>query len=108
VPEFDDDGAVVSVLGVGRDVTTVVRQREELERASRTDSLTGAANRRVLYDVLPEAVVAAERTGRRVALILADLDGFKHLNDLYGTRSVTECCVQLRLRSPTARAQNGR
>lgn len=84
VPEFDESRALVSVLGVGRDVTTVVRQRETLERVSRTDPLTGVANRRVLYEILPDAIAAASRSGRRIALILMDVDGFKHLNDLYG------------------------
>jgi diguanylate cyclase (GGDEF)-like protein/PAS domain S-box-containing protein len=87
VPERDDTGAVVSVLGVGRDVTGVVRHREELERLARTDVLTGIHNRQVLYDQVPGLLEAARVTGRYVGLMLLDLDGFKHVNDRLGHRA---------------------
>jgi diguanylate cyclase (GGDEF)-like protein len=86
VPEFDEDGAVISVLGIGRDISEVVRHSEALERAARTDSLTGVASRQVLYERLPDALLAASREQHRVALLLIDLDGFKHVNDQHGHR----------------------
>jgi diguanylate cyclase (GGDEF)-like protein/PAS domain S-box-containing protein len=86
VPEFGTDGDIVSVLGIGRDISEVVRQREALERAARTDPLTGVASRNVLYDLLPAMLTHRAAVDGRLAVLLVDLDGFKHINDQYGHR----------------------
>jgi diguanylate cyclase (GGDEF)-like protein len=51
-----------------------------LERAARTDTLTGAANRLALYDQFRALDASA---GSRSVLFI-DLDGFKSVNDSYG------------------------
>jgi len=84
VPEHGEGGALVSVLGVGRDITESVHHRDELERMARTDLLTGLPNSKALYDRAPGMLEAAGRTGRRVAVLLLDLDGFKAINDTLG------------------------
>ena len=86
VPEFDQTGALVSVLGVGRDITASVRQREVLERLANTDSLTGVASRQVLYARVPEILASCGARSGRAGVLLVDLDGFKHINDRYGHR----------------------
>jgi diguanylate cyclase (GGDEF)-like protein len=48
------------------------------------DSLTGLANRALLYRRTNEAIVANSRSGGVVALCLGDLDGFKNVNDTQG------------------------
>jgi diguanylate cyclase len=45
-----------------------------------TDELTGVGNRRALLARLDQA----QATGEQVGLLLADLDGFKAINDTYG------------------------
>jgi diguanylate cyclase (GGDEF)-like protein/PAS domain S-box-containing protein len=87
VPERDRTGTLVSVLGIGRDVTDIVRHRDELRRLARTDALTGIPNRQVLYERVPALLDRAQREGTPVALLLLDLDGFKHVNDRFGHRA---------------------
>ena len=69
---------------VGRDVTAEIRAREELERRSRTDALTGLYNRRHVVDALMAELERARRDGRLPGVVLIDLDQFKAVNDVYG------------------------
>jgi len=55
-----------------------------LDRAARTDRLTGAASRRVLDQRLAEAFETAREEGRSLAVVLCDLDHFKRINDTWG------------------------
>ena len=57
---------------------------DELERRSRTDPLTGLANRTHLDAVLRQEADRAERYGRPFAVILFDVDHFKAVNDVHG------------------------
>ena len=63
---------------MGRAHLELHRARNVAERLSRTDSMTGLANRRAFYE-------AASQLGDGVlALIVADIDRFKRINDRYG------------------------
>src|SRR5581483_2299802 len=48
------------------------------------DALTGLHNRRYFHETLAREVGRARRYGRRLALILFDLDDFKAINDRIG------------------------
>jgi two-component system cell cycle response regulator len=62
-----------------------LRERNaELDRMSRTDTLTGLANRRHLDEELVRQFSVARRTGRPVVVLLLDIDHFKNVNDTYG------------------------
>ncbi len=54
-----------------------------LEQSSR-DVLTGLFNRRYMEDSFEREVRRATRGGYGVGVLLADLDGFKHVNDAFG------------------------
>ena len=54
-----------------------------LERALH-DALTGLPNRILLLERLDQAVRRGRRSGNRAAVLFADLDRFKQVNDLYG------------------------
>jgi two-component system cell cycle response regulator len=62
-----------------------LRERNlQLERMARTDVLTGMVGRRHGAAVLAEACAAATATGERLAVIVADIDHFKVVNDDHG------------------------
>lgn len=57
---------------------------EESVELAITDGLTGLFNRRYMEGHLRTLVRDALATGRRVSVLLADIDHFKHVNDTYG------------------------
>ena len=58
--------------------------RQELNRLSITDALTGLFNQRHFYARLKDEVMRAQRQQHPLSLILLDLDNFKAYNDAYG------------------------
>ncbi|HEX7242361.1 MAG TPA: diguanylate cyclase [Longimicrobiaceae bacterium] len=67
-----------------RDVTARRGAEEETRRLSLTDELTGLYNRRGFLALAQQQLRLAQRTGRDVALLFADVDGLKPLNDCFG------------------------
>lgn len=57
---------------------------QSMKDLAERDSLTGLANRLLFDQTLRVALHSAERRGTRVALLLLDLDHFKHVNDSHG------------------------
>jgi diguanylate cyclase (GGDEF)-like protein len=53
-------------------------------RQAMVDGLTSLANRRHCDEALATEVARARRSGRSLAIVLADLDGFKQINDVHG------------------------
>nr|WP_277350594.1 GGDEF domain-containing protein [Novosphingobium olei] len=58
--------------------------REKLRTQSLRDPLTGLYNRRYMEDALERFVSLGARGGGSTAVIMLDLDNFKHLNDEHG------------------------
>ena len=63
---------------------TLRKKEEELEYLARHDPLTGLANRVMLNDRIGGAIARARRSKRAVGVLVADLDGFKAINDAHG------------------------
>jgi diguanylate cyclase (GGDEF)-like protein/putative nucleotidyltransferase with HDIG domain len=55
-----------------------------LETSITTDYLTNLPNARSLFLSLDHEVSRASRSGTSLAVVVADLDGFKHINDRFG------------------------
>ena len=53
-------------------------------RASMFDSVTHVFTRSLLRELLQKEISRAERTSRPLALMMCDIDHFKHVNDRYG------------------------
>jgi len=70
------------------EVVSGALQREQRHRAAvtdaRLDELTGLVTRPVLTDRLVKALRRAEAEATSVAVLLVDLDRFKHVNDTWG------------------------
>ena len=60
------------------------RQLDELREAALTDTLTGLANRRLGDIRLGRCIEDLDRLDLPLAVVMADLDGFKALNDAHG------------------------
>ncbi|HEV2634183.1 MAG TPA: EAL domain-containing protein [Actinocrinis sp.] len=98
VPEIAEDGEVLSVLTVSRDLTDRRRIEEALADQAVRDPLTGLANRTLLVARIHEAVRrSAERPGR-LAVLFLDLDRFKLVNDSLGHAAGDELLVAVAAR----------
>jgi diguanylate cyclase (GGDEF)-like protein/PAS domain S-box-containing protein len=84
VTDLRSDRYVRGVVLNGRDVTERVRLEQELTRQAFHDSLTGLANRALFRDRLDQALARSRRSKETLAVLLADLDGFKQVNDTLG------------------------
>ena len=79
-----DDAEPSSAVVVFHDTSERRAFEEQLARRAFQDPLTHLANRRLLLDHLDHALLQAERTSGRVAVLFGDLDRFKVVNDNLG------------------------
>jgi diguanylate cyclase (GGDEF)-like protein/PAS domain S-box-containing protein len=80
----DEDGRPVHVLGQMRDVTERREHQAQLQHLADHDPLTGLRNRRGFEGAVNGHVARCRRYGPAGALLVLDLDGFKHVNDTHG------------------------
>jgi len=73
--------ALANQLAVAIANARAVRQLEEM---ATTDGLTGCLNKRAFLDQIEQKLLAAQRFGRKLSVIVVDLDHFKGVNDTYG------------------------
>jgi len=81
---FDEHGNFNGCEIIVVDITEQHFLEEQLRQQAFSDSLTGLANHRRLFDVLQSEISRSQRTGREFALLLLDLDGLKDINDKLG------------------------
>ncbi len=78
-------GEAAYVTEVFNEMVMRLRQgREELEKLSRTDGLTGLPNRRHLMESIEKEIRRGKRNARPFTLLMIDVDHFKHYNDTFG------------------------
>ncbi|HEY5595469.1 MAG TPA: PAS domain S-box protein, partial [Nitrospiria bacterium] len=72
------------VMAIVRDITDRKAQAAALEYQALHDLLTDLPNRTLVLDRLKQAIHAASRENKPLALLLMDLDRFKDVNDALG------------------------
>ena len=100
---YDDHGNFAGHEIIAVDVTGQRSLEDQLRHQASSDSLTGLANHRRLFEVLHAEISRSKRTGREFSLLLLDLDGLKAINDRFGhaagnqalcrlSKIMTDCC----------------
>lgn len=72
---------LINVIGSAKAISTHV---QEVEFYAMRDSLTFLYNQRTFWELFNYELERAERFGRKLSLMLLDLDNFKVINDTYG------------------------
>ncbi len=80
---------------------------EQLAQLSITDGLTKLHNHRFFQDHLTREIKRVQRTGEPLAMLLADIDDFKRLNDRLGHAAGDELLMRIaRIMNETMRASD--
>jgi len=72
-----------------------VHLQERLREMSNSDELTGLYNRRGFYAIAQQQLKVANRAKGEVALLFADMDKFKSINDQWGHQKGDEALVAM-------------
>ena len=80
----DEDGTPLYLQGYLLDISPEREAEEQLRRQALYDPLTGIANRAHFNDRLERAIAAVRTPGELTAILFADVNGFKGVNDRFG------------------------
>src|SRR5690606_17337270 len=92
VERADEMGELMRAFGHMRD--SIARHDREMRRMAYTDALTGLANRLAFREALDRRLMELHGAGRQLALLFADIDDFKRVNDTLGHDAGDEVLVQ--------------
>lgn len=84
-----------SIWNLGFAVMLIEKLQDELARLSETDDLTGLGNRRAFTRRLAEVHRHASTAGEPYAVMMADMNGFKQLNDTHGHAAGDRALVEV-------------
>jgi len=83
-PGAYDENDVRLIAFVARFAAGLIKRRLEVEELIFVDQTSQIHNRRYFDEQLAREIERCKRTGRPMALLIADLDGFKQVNDTLG------------------------
>lgn len=81
IPSFNNDGDLIAIEGISRDITKRKQLEKKLENLSYIDGLTGLYNRTYLNKQIKLLTCSIDIP---VAIIACDLDNLKYFNDTFG------------------------
>lgn len=90
----DGKGDPEYFISAMQDITERKQAEQMISFMAYHDKLTGLPNRALLFDRLSQAMSQAKRDGKNVALLFADLDGFKAINDRFG-HEAGDCVLKM-------------
>ncbi|MGE4366597.1 MAG: putative bifunctional diguanylate cyclase/phosphodiesterase [Thermomonas sp.] len=99
VPESarsDELGDLIRAFGRMRD--SVARHDRDIRRVAYSDALTGLSNRLAFRETLEQRLRQTQGTSSQLALLFADLDDFKRINDTLGHEAGDEVLLQVAAR----------
>ncbi|WP_282298222.1 EAL domain-containing protein [Stenotrophomonas sp. PS02289] len=85
----------------------IARHDREVRHMAYTDALTGLTNRLAFREALDHRLMAARASNHRLALLFADMDDFKRVNDTLGHEAGDEALLQFAQRISAAVHQAG-
>lgn len=97
-PVTSADGRFAGFRGTGADISDEYHREEETARLARFDSLTGLSNRHRMAHQLEATLTAFKAARRNCAVMMIDLDRFKHVNDTLGHAAGDELLKQVAAR----------
>ncbi|TWI05003.1 diguanylate cyclase (GGDEF)-like protein [Luteimonas cucumeris] len=77
---------------------SVARHDRDIRRMAYTDALTGLSNRLAFRESLDQRLLELRGVGKQLALLFADIDDFKRVNDTLGHEAGDEVLVQFSTR----------
>src|SRR5690606_16967236 len=86
---------------------SIARHDREVRRIAYTDPLTGLTNRLAFREALEQRLAQARGSGRQLALLFADIDDFKRVNDTLGHEAGDAALLQFATRIREAVARHG-
>jgi diguanylate cyclase (GGDEF)-like protein/PAS domain S-box-containing protein len=107
VSPFDYDGQSLGSLAMVSDITESRANEDRLQHRASHDALTGLANRTLLMDSLCESL--DDQAGQVVplAVLVADIDQFKLINDSFGHAAGDELLTEVSRRWEEALGSEG-
>ena len=91
----NDTDEITNFVGIFSDITEKKTAEDKLRSLAFYDPLTSLANRTFFYEGIDTAMLSVQRSGKQIALLFIDLDGFKGINDTLGHAAGDKLLIEI-------------